>query len=236
MTTIIKNENLQLIKEGNKYIIEFETATEANAAILRSLTRTRIIQGATLSRDYLCLKFQAQTVITLEEFLLTNKPKIAQVAIILQTLAEQLNYLIQYESKTILGFNRCHILMINNSTPAFLGLQLVADIKERESSDLATICGLFDTKDFFAAPELMKIKRLPAQVNYKVSYFSLACLIIYLLLGSDEFYTNNTNNTDYNKESILKYLDTHPIKDTKLYWLLSRCLNEEPNKRSIIFI
>ena len=34
----------------------------------------------------------------------------------------------------------------------------------------------------------------------------------------------------------LSYLDKHPIKNTKLYWLLSRCLEEDPNKRSIIFI
>ena len=41
---------------------------------------------------------------------------------------------------------------------------------------------------------------------------------------------------DKKEEVTLKHLDTHPIKDTKLYWLLSRCLLEDPNKRSIIFI
>ena len=41
---------------------------------------------------------------------------------------------------------------------------------------------------------------------------------------------------DGKEELTLKHLDTHPIKNTKLYWLLSRCLLEDPNKRSIIFI
>jgi hypothetical protein len=214
------NKDFNLIKEGNKYIIEFKSVSDNSIALIKSLTKTRIIQGATLTRDFKTLKFQAHTVTTLETI---KKATIPQAAQILETLATQLNYLLQYESKTIIGFAANQILLINDETPAFLGLELVADVAE--GTNLATISGLFNTKDFFAAPELFKIKVLPAQVHFKVSYYSLACLIISLLLGSND-----------EKKPILKHLDTHHIKDTKLYWVLSRCLLEDPNKRSIIFI
>jgi serine/threonine protein kinase len=223
------NKDFSLIKEGNKYIIEFNSVTDNSIALIKSLTKTRIIQGATVTKDFKTLKFQAHTVTTLETFFSDKKATIPQAAQILETLARQLNYLLQYESKTILGYAANQILLINEETPAFLGLELVADVAE--GTNLATISGLFDTKEFFAAPELFKIKVLPSQVHFKVSYYSLACLIINLLLGSDEFYTYNNN-----QELIIKHLDTHHIKDTKLYWLLSRCLLENPNKRSIIFI
>jgi hypothetical protein len=37
-------------------------------------------------------------------------------------------------------------------------------------------------------------------------------------------------------EKIIENLNTHPIKETKLYWLLSRCLVKEPKNRSILLI
>ena len=226
MTTIFKNENLQVIQQHikNKYTIEFNKYTEQNAALIRSLVRTRIIQGATLSRDYLTLKFQAHNIKFFSEL------SIPDAAHYIQTLATQLNYLLQHESKTILGYNPNQIIVIND-TPAFLGSEFIADLDqypEGTKPDLATICCPFNPlKDFFPAPELLKIKSLPSQVHFKVAYYSLATLIIYGL--------NKEMKPDPNINPI-NYLDTHPIKNTKLYWLLSRCLEEDPNKRSIVFI
>jgi hypothetical protein len=230
MSTIFKNDNLELIKleNTNKYIIQFRVNTHENAALIRSLVRTRIIQGATVTRDYLTLKFQAHSVETFFSNNKIQKIKIPEVANILQTLANQLNYLLKYESKTIIGYAPNQIILINGETPAFLGSQLIAEL-DPEGENLATICCLFNTKEFFAAPELLKINRLPAKVHYKSSYYSLASLIIYLLIYNQD----NPHTFDNNP---LSYLDKHPIKNTKLYWLLSRCLEEDPNKRSIIFI
>ena len=230
MTTIFKNDNLELINtdNANKYIIQFRVNTDQNAALIRSLVRTRIIQGATVTRDYLTVKFQAHSVETFFSNNKIQKIKIPEAANILQTLSNQLNYLLQYESKTIIGYQANQIILINGETPAFLGSQLIAEL-DPEGENLATICCLFNTKEFFAAPELLKINRLPAKVHYKSSYYSLASLIIYLLIYNQD----NPHTFDNNP---LSYLDKHPIKNTKLYWLLSRCLEEDTNKRSIIFI
>ena len=229
MTTIFKNENLQVIQQHtkSKYIIEFNKYTEQNAALIRSLVRTKIIQGATVSRDYLTIIFTAYGVTNFENKKASSIPEAANY---LETLATQLNYLLKHESKTILGYNPNQIIVIND-TPAFLGSELIADLDqypEGTESNMATICCPFNPlKDFFPAPELLKIKHLPTQVHFKVAYYSLASLIIYAL--------NKEMKPEPNINPI-KYLDTHPIKNTKLYWLLSRCLEEDPNKRSIVFI
>ena len=78
------------------------------------------------------------------------------------------------------------------------------------------------------------MKELPSYIHYKTAYFSLGCLIVYALLGDDEFYTEYLKNKEVDK--IVEYLKDHTIKDTKLYWLLSRCLVEDPEKRSILYL
>ena len=53
--------------------------------------------------------------------------------------------------------------------------------------------------------------------------------------GNDDFYKNYLNE-GHNPEKILETLDNHPIKNTKLYWLICRCLKDEPTERSLIYI
>ena len=92
----------------------------------------------------------------------------------------------------------------------------------------------FSPNNFFASPELIKIKEIPSFVHYKTAYFSLGLLIIYVLLGDDSFYFDFIEHNDI--KTVLNSLNNHPIKDTRIYWLISRCLVEEPINRSIILI
>jgi hypothetical protein len=98
----------------------------------------------------------------------------------------------------------------------------------------------YSTKDFFFSPELLLIKEIPSYIHFKTSYFSLGLLIIYALLEEDEFYSEYINNRHLinhnNPSTILNVLNNHPIKNSKLYWLLSRCLVEEAKDRSIILL
>ena len=95
-----------------------------------------------------------------------------------------------------------------------------------------TISYPFTRDDFFMAPELYCIKEIPSFLNYKVSYFSLGCLILFGLLGDDDFIKEDCVE---DLQQIKKHLDSLIIKNTKLYWLLERCLVEEPTNRSILF-
>jgi hypothetical protein len=150
----------------------------------------------------------------------------------IRSLVQQLSYLLEKTSSTILGYNPEDIIVINDEKFAFLGSELVANFDE--DTEEAMISCPFSTKDFFFSPEMIKIKEIPAYIHYKTSYFSLACLIIYAILGDDEFYVEYLRHKQIDK--IIECLDKHPIKHTKIYWLLSRCLVEEPKNRSIILI
>jgi hypothetical protein len=83
------------------------------------------------------------------------------------------------------------------------------------------------------SPELVHIKDIPSFVNYKVSYFSFGYLLLLLILGDDIIIKTN-ETSEY--EKIRLYMETIRIKNTKLYWLIKRCLVEDPKNRSIVFI
>mgnify|MGYP003348905337 CR=1 FL=1 len=83
-------------------------------------------------------------------------------------------------------------------------------------------------REGFVSPELVKINSIPSELNYKTIYYSLGVLIVYFLLEK------NINNKDEFNGDLNEILI--PIEGTKLFGLLNRCLLEEANSRSIIYI
>ena len=136
------------------------------------------------------------------------------------------------ESKTLIGYNPNDIIVINDETFAFLNSELITEIDQ--DTELITITWPFSTKDFFVPPELLTMKEIPSQIHFKSCYFSFACLIIYFLLGDDEFYTSYLNTKD--SQEVLNGLNNHTIKGTKLYWFLSICLTKSEKDRCLILI
>jgi hypothetical protein len=78
----------------------------------------------------------------------------------------------------------------------------------------------------FMSPELLEALTgpTPVHVHFKTAYYSAAQLVVYFLLN-----VQSDINTDD-----LEYL--RPIKGTKLYWFLLRCLNPKPTERNYIYI
>jgi hypothetical protein len=247
---IIKNENVRIKKENNIYELEFKTP---NYALMNSLLKTRIIQGASTDETYKRLFFKANEVKTLKQYKLDKKKatgkhilSVSDTANLIRSLVIQLNYLIEIETHVILGYNPEEVIVINDTKFAYIGSELVTKIDE-DTSYIMISCP-YSTKDFFFSPELLAIKEIPSYIHFKTSYFSLGLLIIYVLLEDNEFYTQFTNNNNneieiykdqvnYKTESfLLSFLNNHPIKNSKLFWLLSRCLVEEAKDRCIILL
>ena len=155
---------------------------------------------------------------------------ISDISKMIRTLSLQLNYLIEFESTTIIGYNINDIIVINDDKFMFLGREFMSSIDYEE----CTICSPFSTKDFFVSPELLNIKEIPSKIHYKTAYFSFGLLLIYVLSYDEDFYINYLNHKQ--TDNIIEFLNNHPVKHTKIYWLLSRCLVEEPKNRSIILI
>ena len=234
------NDTLKIIQDKNNktiYKIEFNYPCPS---IIRSLIKTHIIEGGTVTDDYLTLRFKALSVKSYHDFIkdqnkIRGSPKlnIILAANMIASLSVQLSHLISKESQTIIGYAPENIIVINGKTFAFLDSDLLAYI-DPVGKEMSTISFPFKVTDFFASPEILKITELPSQVHYKASYFSLGCLLLFALTEVEDFYKEYLK--EIKCEKIHEYLDQLHFKNTKLYWLLSRCLVEEPEKRSILFI
>lgn len=232
MTEIYSNSNLKIVEDIKKTNFRIEQISP-DARLVNSLIKTRIIQGGTSTDDYYIIKFKAVSVKTLKQFQEERKYlTINEATKLIADLTTQLKYLITQEKHTILGYSPENIIVINDTKFAFIGSDMFVKIEDDEKNILVSYP--FSINDFFVSPELLKIKEIPSYVHYKTSYFSLACLAIYVLLSDKEFYNIYVNNQ--NTEVILDSLHRHPIKNTKIYWLLSRCLIEDIEKRSILYI
>jgi hypothetical protein len=236
MNIIIKNPIFQIGYDKdnkNTYKIFFNSYNEA---IIKSITKTKIILGATTTEKYNTLVFKATSVQTFEEYQKdiekeTGEKKINYESILKMThnLAAQLNYLIINNSKTFLGYSPENLIVIDKNKYIYLSNEYLLDIDDEQ----VIITFPFSQSDFLLSPELLNIKEIPSFINYKVTYFSFGYLILYALLGDD----NLINNTEKTIQEKIKFqMETTSIKNTKLYWLLKRCLVEESKNRSILFI
>jgi hypothetical protein len=245
MNIIIKTDNFYIGQgqdeiDNKSFTIFFDSYNEA---LIKSIAKTKIILGATTTEKYKTLSFKAISVQTFSDFQceLERKNKSLKMPYNLvlkmtHNLVTQLKYLISHFSQTFLGYSPENLIVIDKHKFVYLCDEFLLDIKNENdynnNNKNVTISYPFTRDDFFMAPELYCIKEIPSFVNYKVSYFSLGCLILFGLLGDDDFIKEDCVE---DLQQIKKHLDSLIIKNTKLYWLLERCLVEEPTNRSILF-
>ena len=112
----------------------------------------------------------------------------------------------------------------------FLNDRLIFEVDESDGSLLIDrALKDKDNDDSFMSPELLETlkhkAKLPMHVHFKTAYYSAAQLVVYFLL--------NVNHIPDDDDD-LEYMQ--PIKGTKLYWFLLRCLNPIPAERKYIYI
>ena len=119
----------------------------------------------------------------------------------------------------------------------FLNDHLIFDLDDDDGTTLIVDRALTKpkAKHVFMSPELSEWLQAQAQqsqaqqaqqaqLNFKTIYYSVAQLVIYFLLNVDRIPDDDD----------IAYLN--PIKNTKLYWFLLRCLNPVPAQRKYIYI
>lgn len=102
----------------------------------------------------------------------------------------------------------------------FLNDRLVFEVDDSDGALL--IDRALHAADAFLPPEL--VDQAKDKVHFKTAYYSAAQLVIHFLLNVDV-----SPETDLNQS-------LQPIKGTKLYWFLLRCLNRAPSERKYIYI
>jgi serine/threonine protein kinase len=189
--------------------------------LIKSIVSTKLITGATVTDDYMSLSFNAKTVKTLKSFLKASLPYELVLKIIYQ-LSTQLKYLIETHNETFMGYNINNVIVIDDATFVYISNEELCKIEEGQ----ITISYPFSRNDFYMSPDISNIKEIPSKAHYKSVFYSLGCLMVDCLLFKDE----------EEERSPHKILDKLPIKQTKLYYFLKRCLSEGSNNRYLLFI
>ena len=245
MKPIIERDDFKITQDkinGNRYSINFAINSET---LIRSISNTKIILGMTTSENYDIVSFNATSVESFKQYLNGLKEmRYNSTLKMVSDLSLQLNYLLKTYKQTFLGYNPDNLIVVDGNKYIYISNEYLLNINENneeekdKEEEKVTITCPFSQDDFLLSPELYNVKELPANVHYKTIYFSLGSLIIYGLTGNMDFLKDENGDEDDKPiyQKLNNTLECLPIRGSKLYWLLKRCLDEEPKRRSIIFI
>jgi len=203
---------------GNRCILSFQ---EPNEIFCRALADSKLFGGITITQTFTQASFYAKNVCSLRELLSQRREKLQyfEGVKMAQCIGQQLFYLEKY-AHTFSWFNLDHIIVIDGSSFLCIGLEQLMSI---DAFGRIWFTTPFSLKLPHIAPEIQRLKTLPSYVTYKAAYYSLGSLITFCLAEDDENSTKIQLRLEF-------------IADTKLYWFLLRCIDNEPNARLLLFV
>jgi hypothetical protein len=169
--------------------------------------------------------FNASSITTLKNFqqTLTNPNlKYQKTLQLILSLGQQLEYLIETENMTFYEYNPENVIVIDGTIFIYLSNNLMNVTKESKKHMIEFMFPFIREPHLFISPEVAKIQNIPCKINHKTIYYSLGLLSLSFLLNEQM------------KEFQLNQIDF--LKNTKLYWLLLRCLDLDPDKRTILYL
>ena len=172
----------------------------------------------------MALTFRASSVKSLRKFI-SNKENInyENTLKLIVSLTKQIQYLITTENECFYEYIIENIIVIDDDKFIYLSND---DLLKLSDSNNFNFTKPFN-RNGFISPELLKINSIPSELNYKTIYYSLGALVVYFLFDKNI----NKHGSNYDLNEILK-----PIEGTKLFGLIIRCLFQEANERSIVYI
>jgi hypothetical protein len=203
---------------GNRCVLSFH---ESNEFFCRALADSKLFGGITITLSFTQISFYAKNVCSLREVLSQRREKLQyfEGVKMAQCLGQQLFYLEKY-AHTFSWFNLDNILVVDDSSFLCVGLEQLMPV---DAFGRIWFTTPFSLKLLHIAPEIQQLKILPSYVTYKAAYYSLGSLITFCLAEDDE-------------QSTKMQLRLEFIADTKLYWFLLRCIDNEPNARLLLFV
>lgn len=169
------------------------------------------------------LFFNAFSVTTLKQFqfTLTNpNVKYQKILDLILSLSQQLEYLIEMENVSFYEYNPENVIVIDEKIFIYLSNNLMRVFKKRV---MEFTFPFVRAPHLLISPELTKIPSIPCTINHKTIYYSLGLLSLSFLLNEEIIGEFHLDQLDF-------------LKNTKLYWLLLRCLDLDPLKRTIVYL
>ena len=227
MTTVFQTKDNKIQKIGNnKYKFTFENGEKFNNFYKKSWKSLKLT-----NRNQTNFSFKADNVMPLTKFLTKNKNfSYNQAKWLFLDIGKQYEGLekdgygnLYIDQKDIVCIFLNDINNRNGEKIIYLYLNTSTFIK-KNNMDLEITKPLKPNKYF--SPEMRSLNSFPAQIPYTSCYYSLSLLII------DIF--SDLKSLEYTLENFKKLLQE--IEDSKLYYSLLRCLEEDPNNRYFLFI
>ena len=142
---------------------------------------------------------------------ITNPMSVDDTTILAQHLCAQLTILESTYSKSITFIRLSDITVLNNTIFIISNLENMVNLHNK--TDILLICPSTTFNYKTCSPELLSIKILPFITPKSSAYYSIGLLCLHVLnMRLDE------------------------IKNTRLFYFLTRCLNKNPHTRKCIFI
>jgi hypothetical protein len=174
------------------------------------------------------IHFSAENVEPLEHYLLTNNNKLpllshSKCIKLVDDLTKQLIYL-NKQNYGFYGIDITNILKIDDkfifcSTHYLLPLHNDSFIFD---------CPI--NKPYFSSPEIIKLTKLPSKINCKCCYYSIGLLVTFCLLNEYLLVGNELQSEEEIEDKL------RPLHNTKIYWFIKRCLEDDINIRSLLLL
>lgn len=168
--------------------------------------------------------FSAETVLPLKTF---KKMSHATCIKFIDDLSKQIFFLNSLKYG-FYGFDIDDILFIDG-TFILCSTQYLLELHNNQEQDLIIFtCPI--KQPYFSSPELFKLTSLPSKINHKCCYYSLGLLVVFLLLDKYLLVGNEIKTS----EEINKIIQ--PLYNTKIYWFIKRCLDDDINNRKLLLV
>lgn len=166
--------------------------------------------------------FSAENVVPFKEYLLEHKTYKKCIKMV-DDLTKQMIYL-NKKGYGFYGLDINDILTIDNIC-IFCSIKNILPVIEDN------IIFYYPIKTpYFSSPEIIKLTNLPSEINYKCAFYSLGALVVFYLLNRYLLVGNEIKSVEEIEKILL------PLNNTKIYWFIKRCLEENTHNRVLLLI
>jgi len=214
-------KNIYDIKPINEFTYNIKIHGENIIPIYKIIMK--MLNSTHYNSDTQSVDFSAEHVVPFKQYLTTNKMDYKICIKMIDELTKQIIFLKKLHYG-FFGIDIHDILVIDNNFIICSAQNVLPIVND---------CLIFYApikKPYFSSPELLELTSLPAEINHKCIYYSLGSLVVFCLLNKYLLVGNEIKSSG-EINTILS-----PIINTKLYWFLKRCLNEQIHNRVLLLI
>jgi len=210
------------------HINDFTCSLKINGEYHSHLYNTikKLIKSSHFDHETNSIFFIAENIIPFKKYILEQKNKqlsYIQCIKLIDDLSKQIFYLNKI-GYGFYGFDISDILTIDNNF-IFCSTQYLLPLDNNSITFTSPI-----KQPYFSNPELFKLTTLPSKISYKCCYYSLGLLVVFSLFNNNLLVGNEVQPS----VQIDKYLQ--PLYNTKIYWFLKRCLDDDINNRKLLLV